>query len=166
MTLRFAYERPDGGVSIVTAMPKEALVEIIGTPDEQGVKHISDKAFRQHVIDRSIPEDASNVIELPEDWSPPVDRAFRNAWMLSAGKVTVDMSKARDIHRDHLRTLREPLLKALDIDYQRADEAGDAKAKAAIAKRKQGLRDVTADPAIEAAQASSELAAVIPEALR
>ena len=51
------------------------------------------------------------------------------------------------------------------MDYQRADEAGDTGAKADIAKRKQALRDVTADPAIEAARTPDELRAVWPAEL-
>lgn len=96
----------------------------------------------------------------------PADRSFRNAWKDEGGKVVVDMPKAREIWREVLRTMRGPLLTALDVAYQRADEQNDAAAKADVARRKQALRDVTADPAIEAAQTPEELKQVIPAALR
>jgi hypothetical protein len=96
----------------------------------------------------------------------PEDRTFRNAWVLADCRIAVNMDKARDIHRERLRTLRAPMLAALDIDYQRADEAGNAGRKRAIATRKQALRDVTADPAIDAAQTPDELKAVLPAILK
>ena len=96
----------------------------------------------------------------------PADRRFRNAWRDTAGKLAVAMPLAREIHREYLRALRAPKLAALDTEYMRADEAGDAAAKARIAAQKQALRDVTADPAIEAAKTPEALAAVLPAALR
>ncbi|MEJ0012348.1 MAG: hypothetical protein WDM94_06895 [Bauldia sp.] len=76
------------------------------------------------------------------------------------------MDKARAIHCDRMRAARAPRLAALDIAYQRADESGDAAAKAAVAARKQALRDVTADPAIAAAETPDALKAVWPEILQ
>lgn len=175
MPLRFAFSRPDGGVSIVNAAPFETLAIELGTY----VEVVTDKgdllssshflwsrdAYRAHVLALAIPSDATSVIDLPDDWTPPDDRTFRDAWAFDGKAVKVDMPKARNIHRDRLRAARRPKLEALDTEYQRADEAGDAKAKAAIAERKQELRDVTADPAIEAAQTPAELAAVRPAIL-
>ncbi len=94
-----------------------------------------------------------------------MDRTFRNAWMWEGSKIGHDMAKARDIKRAQLRKARRPLLEVLDIDYTRADERGDAEEKERIATRKQALRDVTVDPAIEAAQTPEELKQVWPEIL-
>ena len=66
--------------------------------------------------------------------------------------IIVNMVKARDIHRDHLRDERAPLLAQLDVDYIRADEIGDDAEKARIAARKQTLRDATTNPDIDTAQ--------------
>jgi hypothetical protein len=77
--------------------------------------------------------------------------------------ITINMAKARDIHRARMREARTPLLSALDIQFQRALES-NADTSAIVAK-KQALRDVTADPAIEAAQTIEELKAVWPEVL-
>lgn len=87
----------------------------------------------------------------------PTERTYRDGWTFQDGKVGHDMAKCRKIHRDRLRSVRAVALSALDVEYHRADEAGDASAKAAVAKRKQALRDVTADPRIEAAQTPADL---------
>lgn len=101
-----------------------------------------------------------------EETDIPADRTFRGAWKLNAGKVVVDMPKARDLHRSKLRGLRTPVLSSLDVEYQKADETGDSKKKKDIAKRKQALRDVTTHPAIDAAKTPDELKAVIPDVLK
>jgi hypothetical protein len=62
-----------------------------------------------------------------------------------------------------MRVVREPLLKALDIAYQRAAETNSD--TSAIVTKKQALRDVTADPAIESAQTVEQLKAVWPSVL-
>ncbi|TWT11879.1 hypothetical protein FQU96_14705 [Reyranella sp. CPCC 100927] len=72
------------------------------------------------------------------------------------------MPRAREIWRGKIRQARAPLLAVLDVEYQRADERGDADAKATIVARKQVLRDAPNDPAIEAAQTVDDLRAVWP----
>jgi hypothetical protein len=94
----------------------------------------------------------------------PSDRTFRGAWK-DTGVVSVDMPKAREIHREKLRELRAPKLVALDIEYMRADERADSAEKSRIALKKQALRDVTEDPRIESASTPDELKAVLPEVL-
>jgi len=79
--------------------------------------------------------------------------------------IFTDMTKAREIKRDQLRAERKPLLEQLDVEFMRAVEAGDAEKQALIAERKQQLRDVTADPAIDAATTPDELKAVRPDVL-
>lgn len=95
----------------------------------------------------------------------PADRTFRAAWTFAGGKVAVDMPKAREIWRDKMRAARAPLLAALDVAVQRADEAGDVDAKAAAVAKKQQLRDVTSAPEIEAAPTPEDLMKVWPEVL-
>ena len=97
--------------------------------------------------------------------SIPTDRIFRNAWEDNDG-IKVNMPKAREIHKNKLRELRKPLLEALDMDYMRADEQNDQAKKNEIATKKQALRDVTDDKAIESAQTPEQLKAVIPDILK
>jgi len=79
--------------------------------------------------------------------------------------ITVDMTKAREIKRDMIRAERKPMLEKLDVEYMRAQEAGDTQKQALIAEKKQSLRDATADPVIDAATTPDELKAATPAAL-
>lgn len=105
---------------------------------------------------------------VPNDFvDETVDRTYRNAWKDSPGadRPGHDMVKARNVHRDILRRKRSREMDDLDIEYQRADEANDQNRKREVALRKQKLRDVTADPRIEAAQTVEDLKALTLEAL-
>ena len=95
----------------------------------------------------------------------PADRTFRGAWQFSGNAVDIDMTAARDIHRDNLRAERAPKLQALDVDYMMALEDGDTAAQQAIVGVKQVLRDVTADPRIDAAATPDELKALTLDVL-
>ena len=79
--------------------------------------------------------------------------------------ITVDMTKAREIKRDMIRAERKPLLEKLDVEYMRAQEAGDTTRQQEIAAKKQALRDATVDPVIDAANTPDELKAAVPAAL-
>ena len=91
----------------------------------------------------------------PEDI--PTDRTFRAAWRDRGHCIDHCMDTCRAVHKARLRAMRAPLLAALDIEYQRADEVEDKEEKKRIAKRKQELRDITADPRIESAATPGEL---------
>ena len=90
--------------------------------------------------------------------SVPTDRTFRGAWQFNGDVVEVDMSKARDIHKDNLRAERAPRLEALDVDYMKALEAGSGAAD--IAAKKKTLRDITADAKIGNASTPDALKAL------
>lgn len=142
MEQRILYPNNDGTVSIVIPAP--------GLPIETIAKKDVPAGKSYKIVD---------VSDIPSD------RTFRNAWHMNDGGVQIHMPKARDIHREKLRELRAPILAELDIEYQRADENGDVEQKKAIASQKQELRDVTADPAIEAATTPDDLKNVIPSCL-
>ena len=69
----------------------------------------------------------------------------------------VNMSKAKDIHKDNIREARKDKLAALDIEFQIAQETS-ANTSAIVAK-KQALRDAPAASAINAATNVTELKA-------
>ncbi len=184
MALRFAYTMLDDDrrLHIVNAAPKDDLDRVLRVPvvDVEGkpvadpetglqlYRALREDEYRAFALANSIPTGAINVAEIPEDWVNPKDTAnapFRNALRLVGGGLDIDMSKARDIWRDRMRLARAPLLTALDIEYMRADEAGDVARKREVALQKQSLRDVTADPAIEAARTPDDLKAVWPPVL-
>jgi hypothetical protein len=154
--MRIAITRTDGGVSIMhCAQPDPA----IDAGDRAAwIAHEVAKWQSHH------PGAYAVHAEITAE-QVPADRAFRDAWCLRDGRMDHDMPKAREIHRQRMRAARAPLLAALDVDYQRADEAGNAKAKRDIAARKQALRDVTADPRIVAAETPEALKAVWPDVL-
>ena len=63
--------------------------------------------------------------------------------------VTIDMTKAKAIHKDKIREARVKKLAELDVDFQRALETGASTTD--IVTKKQALRDAPADSAIDAA---------------
>ena len=71
--------------------------------------------------------------------------------------INVNMTKARDIHRDKVRQARDPLLKLKDVEFQRAQETNAD--TTAIVAAKQALRDAPAAAAIDAATNADELKA-------
>ena len=93
----------------------------------------------------------------------PNDRTFRGAWTFSDKAVEIDMTKAREIHKDNLRAERKPRLEALDVDYMKALEAGSG--ADAIAAKKKTLRDITADAKIANAADAEALKALTLDTL-
>jgi len=71
--------------------------------------------------------------------------------------INVNMTKARDIHREKVRQARNPKLAAKDVEFQRALETGAD--TATIVGEKQALRDAPAAAAIDAATTPEELKA-------
>ena len=71
--------------------------------------------------------------------------------------ININMTKARDIHRDKVRAARKPLLEAKDLEFQRAQETNAD--TTAIVAAKQALRDAPAAAAIDAATNADELKA-------
>ena len=69
----------------------------------------------------------------------------------------INMSKAKDIHRDNIREARKDKLAALDIEYQRATETGAD--TSAIVSKKNVLRDYPAHAGITTAQNVQDLKA-------
>ena len=148
--MKILYTRPDGGVSVVHAAEQSDVAKY--APE---VSEMTEGRFIAWIKDKDVPADAADV-RIIEDADIPSDRHFRNAWAYD-GTIKVDMPKAREIHKNNLRRERTPLLAALDVEYQRADESGDTAKKRAIAAEKQALRDITQHPGIAAAATPEEL---------
>mgnify|MGYP003153638268 CR=1 FL=1 len=69
----------------------------------------------------------------------------------------IDMTKAREIHKNNIRLARKPKLEELDIEFQKALETS-ADTSGIVAK-KQALRDAPADSGIDSAKNAAELKA-------
>jgi hypothetical protein len=139
---RIVYQGEDGIAKVVVPAPE--FLANGGTLDD--------------VLIKSVPasgRDTADIIDVSEILS---DRTFRNAWETSKGKSTeVNLSKAKDIAKEKVREARTPKFQELDIAYQRADEAGDADAKAAVVVKKQTARNATADTKITNADSVDNL---------
>ena len=89
----------------------------------------------------------------------PSDRHFRGAWSLSGKVISEDMTKAKEIFKDKIREVRQPLLDAEDVVYMKALETDDASAKTASVAKKKALRDAPAAKAITDADTIAKLKA-------
>lgn len=137
-----AWLRPDGGISITYCPPGTDL-----------------EAHRDALaVDPGAPYSGYTFVGF--NLAMPAKDEFRDALTWRDNALVHDMDRAREIRTDQLRAERAPMLAALDVDYMRADETGDATAKARIAARKQALRDVTKAPALAAAATLDDLRAV------
>lgn len=146
MPKRIVYKNEEGKVCVVIPAPNCPL-----TVEEIAAKDVP--------IGRSF--------QIVDDADVPADRTFRDAWDLDAkGAVVVDMPKARELHKASLRRLRTPKLGALDVDFMRAVEEGNAARQQELRAAKDALRDLTDDPIIEAAKTPEELKQAIPDVLR
>lgn len=184
-----AFTRHDGGITIRNPSPYARLVkQFVKRLDEDGLAHLiptdpiplSEIGRKVDPADPSIDyaETEAEFLErvrlshrvrkgggaasheIIEAVIIPKDLTFRDAWKMRAGAIEIDLPRAKEIQRDHLRRERAPLLAALDVDWSRAMAKGDAKAAQEIETKRQALRDVTIDPAIDAATSPDDLKAI------
>ena len=69
----------------------------------------------------------------------------------------IDMAKAKEIHKTNIRRARTSKLAELDVEFNKALEAGASTTE--IITKKQALRDAPADSAIESASDDAALKA-------
>lgn len=143
-----AYTDKNGNLRIVFPAPKEHLQKVFGP--------MTEKQYEDHVISRSIPEDATNITFINED-NIPNDRIFRGAWFIDEQKnIAVNMDIARDIHMANIRNARDAALRELDkktlmgIDVQ---------------AEKQVIRDIPQNIDLTTASTPEELKKIWPEEL-
>lgn len=160
-----AVSRIDGGLTVVRIVTTEYAANGSVNWSIDPTDEYIEKIIAKH--DWKGPQAPLSWRRVPNDFvDESTDRTFRNAWKDGPGKPDVDMPKAREIHRDRLRIMRQPLLEALDVEYLKADEEGRDHDKRGITARKQALRSVTDDARIELAETPEALKAAVPEALK
>ena len=93
-----------------------------------------------YVIEKDVPPGVPHRVCDTTDI--PTDRIFREAFEDSGAAIEINMPKARDIHMDCIRKVRNAELVKLDVLSLRAQEANDATEKTRIASEKQTLRDI------------------------
>jgi hypothetical protein len=133
------YQQENGQVAVI--YPADFSISI----EEIAIKDVPNKFPYKIVESVDIDNDYFNAYEFNEE---------------SGAEVNIEKAKA--IHLDKFRAARAPKLAALDIDYSRADESGDAAKKSEIAAKKQALRDVTK---IDLPSTLPEIKATWPEIL-
>jgi len=83
--------------------------------------------------------------------------AVDGAWEMDTdGTPKVNMAKARAIHMDAIRVVRNAELVKKDVPFMRAVEAGDTDAQTTIGTEKQTLRDIPATFDLETGVTSPE----------
>ena len=145
-------------------MTSSFVIVFTGLEDKINVMYPSGELSIDTLISRHIDATKPYKIMAINDL-PNVDNDFFDAWQLLDGAVTVDLPKAKDIHCERLRTERKPLLEALDVQFMRAVELGDATKQQEVAAQKQKLRDLTKAPAIDDAVTTQELRDLTLDAL-
>lgn len=157
--IHIAINRPDGGVSVMAL-----LVVGRGNVLPEGAEWIDTNGwwFRTptaHIIQTEVMKVQPDAISwrVVEPAELPQERTFRNAWTEREGKFEHDMEKAKNIHRERLRAQRALRLEELDGQWMRATGQGRPQEANAIEAQRQALRDLLADPRIEAAKTIEEL---------
>lgn len=151
----------DYKVIVMEGTTDQAKVAVMYPTGELPIEEL----IRRHV-DISRPYQVMGADELPN-----ADGDFYDAWVLvhhengSGYKVSVDIEKAREVHRKNLRMERKPLLEALDVQFMRAVERADTAAQQEIAVKKQALRDLPEHAEIAAATTTARLRALTLDVL-
>ena len=82
---------------------------------------------------------------------------FLDAYDYASQKFSLNMSKAKEIHKNRIRQARITKLAELDIEFQKALETSASTTD--IVAKKQALRDAPAASAIDSASSTDELIA-------
>lgn len=140
--MNIVWKRPDNTVAITYMM----------------VEGVDLDAHAEELLKRGdIPTDHIKVAVAA---SVPPRCEFRNAMVWDGKQIVHDMGRARDIHRERLRQERQPMLDALDREYNKMIGTKNLTAAEAVEVKRQCMRDITKHPAIDAAKTLDDLRAV------
>jgi hypothetical protein len=158
-TKRIVYTQSNGLAGVVTPAPKwlsKMLAE--GNTEAEAFEILKVKSIA------SADERATAKIAEDESAFPP-NRKFRDAWAQNDTQVVEDMDKARLIHMNRIREVRNSELAKEDINFQKAIETDDPSAKTAVVTKKQILRDIPQTFDLSGANTGDELDAMWPSEL-
>jgi hypothetical protein len=112
----------------------------------------------EEILKKDIPEGRPHFM-IHRDELPETGLLFIEAWAADYDQKTimVEMEQAREVTKEIIRQVRQPVLERLDVDYIRASEAEDRDRMKEVAGLKQVLRDLPASPAIQEAKTPEEL---------
>lgn len=123
----------------------------------QWMREPTPQVIEEEIQRAMIPMKSWRIIK-PEDI--PKDRTYRNALRDKGAALDWDMPMARELHREKIRHARAGAFLELDAEWMKAVGQSKTLDAAAVEAQKQALRDLPADPRIEAAQTTDELKAV------
>jgi len=159
MSKRIIYTQSNGLAGVVTPAPKW-LSKMLAEGNTEA------EAFEILKVKSIASADERATAKIAEDESAfPSNRKFRDAWAQNDTQVAEDMDKARPIHMNRIREIRNAELAKEDVNFQRAIENDDADAKAAVVAKKQALRDLPATFDLSGAGTGDELDALWPNEL-
>lgn len=109
------------------------------------IVHPTGELSIDQVFQKDVPDQYKSTAHIVEDEVIPSDRTFRNAWQhdIEKGKhsISENLDKAKEIHKESLRSERKSLLETQDVLFMKALEAGINTKD--ITEEKQRLRDIT-----------------------
>lgn len=117
------------------------MSQVIIFTNENGGVSVCVPTGEIHIDDVKAKDTPSHSIVVNSTDLPEADNDFFNAWELSNGAVSVNITKAKAITKERLRAERAPLLAAQDVLFQRAQESGAD--TTAIVAEKNRLRNIT-----------------------
>ena len=160
--LKARTDRWDAMVAAKT-LEESVTAEAMLYPDVPEPIEPSNKYTIEELATKDVPEGVDfEIVPVSEI---PIDRTFRNAWKRGNGRVDIDMPKARLIHMDRIRVLRNKKLDDLDTEDKIATDANDGQRRAEIAQERQTLRDIPQNFDLSVATTPGELKALIPTEL-
>lgn len=140
-----AIKKSDGGVSIMT---------------------IKDNADVQSVLNKWAMHPRNDMVsyrEISPDSLP--DEVYRESWKDTGLTIKHDLPKARNLHMQEIRKIRDKELEKLDVEYMKAIESGDGLLQDSIAADKQALRDLPQTFDLSGAMSINQLLELWPEGL-
>ena len=148
-------EYPDGRVAVRGGLNPKFLARFNGDVD----------AALQHVLDNLVPIQNPDAVARIEDVTFPPDRKFRDAWVRGRGAIDVSMPKARAVHMNRIRVVRDAELVKTDNDLKKAEDNNDNAEAARLRDRRKTLRDIPQTYDLSGAATPDELDALWPRDL-
>lgn len=175
-TKRILYVRPDGGLSVIIPSPNSQRV---GESEWDWLDRIATR--RIAACAPVLSADQQEQERLALEWAAlqdrtqvevatiPSDRTFRDAWELGgAGRIRVNLAKARAIHKARLLERQQAKLAHARLDLELAEDSADAEAIQAARDRCRRLRALRASMAtdLDALTTAAAIAAYLPADLQ
>ena len=113
---------------------------ILTHPNYDRVGVSEEEALRRALA--GLPDGVSYELVQHEDYPDYSKQDFVDAWECSSGAITCNLAKARGIHMDRIRVVRNDELAKEDVNTLKAIEAGDTSAQDVVKTKKQTLRDI------------------------